>query len=332
VRPDRTGRNYLIVGGCLACAALVCQAHASAAAESYPSKSVRIIVPYTPGGGIDFIGRVVAQELAKPLGQTVLVDNRPGGSTMIGSDLVAKAAPDGHTLLVSPQTSMAVAPNIFQKIGYDPVRDFAAITIAGASPMLLVVHPAFPAKTLPEFIALARSRPGQMSFGSGGIGSGPHMAGELLNGIARLGLVHVPYKGENPAIIDVAGGQIPFILGTLPAVLPLVQAGRLRAIAATSEKRSSLAPQFPTFAQSGLPGFDATVWLGLFAPAATPRDIVNRIHGDLGRIMATADAREKLGQQGVEYVGNTPEQFGAYLKAELAKWGKVVKQAGIRPD
>jgi tripartite-type tricarboxylate transporter receptor subunit TctC len=312
--------------------ALLILASSLAHAQGYPAKPLRIVVGFAPAGSTDIVARFVAQRLTEAWGQTVVVENRPGASGMIGAELVAKAAPDGHTLLVSPQTSMAVAPNIFPKIGYDPVRDFAAITIAGASPMLLVVHPAFPAKTLPEFIALARSRPGQMSFGSGGIGSGPHMAGELLNGIARLGLVHVPYKGENPAIIDVAGGQIPFILGTLPAVLPLVQAGRLRAIAATSEKRSSLAPQFPTFAQSGLPGFDATVWLGLFAPAATPRDIVNRIHGDLGRIMATADAREKLGQQGVEYVGNTPEQFGAYLKAELAKWGKVVKQAGIRPD
>jgi len=303
-----------------------------AVAQPYPTKPVRLVVGFAPGGATDVVARIVAQRLGEAWNHSVVVENRPGASGMIGAELVARSAPDGHTLLVSPQTSMAVAPNIFQKITYDPVRDFASVTIAGSAPMLVVVHPSLPARTFRELLAVIRARPGQITFGSGGVGTGPHMAGELLNTQLKLGMTHVPYKGESPAIVDVAGGQIPLVLGTLPAVLPLVNGKRLRGLAVTTAQRTTLAPQFPTIAEAGVEGFDASVWLGLFAPAAVSREIVNRLHADLSRLLTTADAREKLAQQGVEFVGNTPEQFSAFLKAELAKWSRVVREAGIRPD
>jgi len=301
-------------------------------AQAYPTKPVRIVVGFSPGGATDIIARIVAQRLTEAWGQSVIVENRPGASGMIGAELVSKTAPDGYTLLMSPQTSMAVAPNIFAKIAYDPVRDFAAVTMPASAPMLLVVHPSLPVTSFQQFVALAKSHPGRLSFGSGGIGTGPHMSGELLKTLLGLKIVHVPYKGEGPAITDVIAGQIPFILGTLPAVIQHVQSGRLRGVAVTTARRTSLAPQFPTIAESGLAEFDTAIWLGMFAPAGTSREIVNRIYSDTARLLGSQEAQDKLAQQGLEPVASTPEQFSAYLKAELVKWGKVVKAANVRVE
>jgi tripartite-type tricarboxylate transporter receptor subunit TctC len=304
----------------------------AALAQPYPAKPVRIVVGFAPGGSTDIVARTTAQRLAEAWGQPVVVENRPGASGMIGAELVSKAPPDGYTLLASPQTSMAVAPNIFPKIPYHPVRDFAAITIPAAAPMLLVVHPSLPVHRFADFIALAKARPGALNYGSGGIGTGPHMAGELIRTITGIAITHVPYKGEGPAITDVIGGQISFVIGTMPAVIGHVNNKRLRGIAVTSAQRTRLAPEYPTIAESGMPGFDAAIWIGLFGPAAMPRDLVNRVQTDVARLLTPVEAREKLAQQGVEPVANTPDQFSAFLKEELAKWGKVVKEANVRAD
>jgi tripartite-type tricarboxylate transporter receptor subunit TctC len=299
---------------------------------AYPTKAVRIVVGFAPGGSTDITARIVAQKLTDLWGQTVVVDNRPGASGMIAAELTAKAAPDGYTLLASPQTSTAVAPSLYPKIAYDPLRDFAPITVVASSPQLLVVHPSLPAKSFKEFVALAKSRPGQLSYGSGGIGSTPHLGGELLSSTVGIKMVHVPYKGENPALADVIGGQLPLMFSNLPVALPYTRSGRLRGLAVTSLQRSPLAPETPTVAESGLPGFETATWTGLYAPAALPRELVLRINGDVIRLLSSAEVKERLAAQGLDLVGNTPEQHAAYLKSETIKWAKVIKDAGVRVE
>lgn len=329
VRPDRTGRNYLIVGGCLACAALVCQAHASAAAESYPSKSVRIIVPYTPGGGIDFIGRVVAQELAKPLGQTVLVDNRPGGSTMIGSDLVAKAAPDGHTLLVTSHTTHAFLPNTKTKAPYDADRDFEPVSLLVSQSFVLVVHPSLPATSVKQLIAIGRSRPGDLTYSSSGIGTGTHFCGELLQTLAKIDIRHIPYKGGGQSFTALAGGEVSMSFGSMPSAMPFVKAGKVRIIAVTGTKRSPAAPELPTIAESGVPGFQMTAWSALFAPAATPPAIAERLSAELTKAFRTPALRDRLGALGYDIEAGTPTDLRKHVVAERAMYGKLIKLIGL---
>ena len=304
----------------------------TAAAQGYPAKSVRIMVGLAPGGTTDLVARILAQRLTEAWGQTVVVENRPGASGMIGADVVAKAAPDGYTLLITPQTSIAVAPALYGKAPYDPLKDFVTITLAGSTPLLLVVHPSFPPRTFAEFVTLAKKSGSQLTFGSGGIGSSPHMAGELLS--ARLGVKmnHVPYKGENPALADTIGGQIPIMFGNLPVAVPHVNSGKLRALANTSSNRSPLAPQVPTVAESGFNDFAIATWYGMLGPAGLPPDLVARIQRDVARVVNQPENRERLVSMGVDIIANSPEEFGAFLRAEVARYAKVVKDQGLKAE
>ena len=304
----------------------------TAAAQGYPAKSVRIMVGLAPGGTTDLVARILAQRLTEAWGQTVVVENRPGASGMIGADVVAKASPDGYTLLITPQTSIAVAPALYGKAPYDPLKDFVTITLAGSTPLLMVVHPSFPPRTFAEFVTLAKKSGSQLTFGSGGIGSSPHMAGELLS--ARLGVKmnHVPYKGENPALADTIGGQIPIMFGNLPVAVPHVNSGKLRALANTSSNRSPLAPQVPTVAESGFNDFAIATWYGMLGPAGLPPDLVARIQRDVARVVNQPENRERLVSMGVDIIANSPEEFGAFLRTEVARYAKVVKDQGLKAE
>ena len=306
---------------------------AASYAQTYPARPVRILVGFAPGGSTDLTARVFAQELNKLWGTQVVVDNRPGASGLIAGELTAKAAPDGYTWLVSPQTTTVVAPLIFKKVPFDPMKDFAPIAVIGSTPQLLVIHPSLPPRNFKEFAAFVKSNAKNLSFASGGIGSTPHMAGELLNTSLKVRVTHVPYKGENPGVVDVLGGQIPYMFSNFPVVFPHVQAGKLRALAITSPQRSPLAPEFPTVAESGIPGFDTATWSGLYVPGATPRDLVKRIHGDIYKIMNAPDFKKRMLQQGIDQSeANTPEKHAAFLKAELVRWGAVIHEAGVRAE
>jgi tripartite-type tricarboxylate transporter receptor subunit TctC len=304
-----------------------------APAQTWPAKPVRILVGFAPGGSTDLTARIFAQELHRIWNVQVIVDNRPGASGMIAAELAAKAPPDGHSLLVSPQTSIVVAPLIFRKVAYDPSRDFAALAVIGSTPQLLVIHPSLPPKTFKEFSAFVKANAKTLAYASGGFGSTPHMAGELLNTSLGVRVTHVPYKGENPGVADLLGGQIPYMFSNFPVVHPHVKAGRLRALAITSPKRSALAPEFPTVAESGIPGFDTATWSGLYAPAATPPEVVKRIHGDFYRIMHAPEFKKRMLEQGIDQSeADTPEKHAAFLKSELARWSKVIAEAGVRAE
>ena len=302
-------------------------------AQSFPAKPVRILVGFAPGGSTDLTARIFAQELNKLWGTQVVVDNRPGASGLIAGELTAKAPPDGYTWLVSPQTTTVVAPLIFKKVPFDPIKDFTPIAVIGSTPQLLVLHPSMPPKTFREFTAFLKANAKTLTYASGGIGSTPHMAGELLNMSLHVHVTHVPYKGENPGVVDLLGGQIPYMFSNFPVVFPHVQAGKLRAVAITSLQRSPLAPEFPTVAESGVPGFDTATWSGLYVPSATPPELVRRINGDIVKIATAPDFKKRMLQQGIDQSeANTPEKHAAFLKSELARWGKVVKEADIRAD
>lgn len=317
---------------CLIVSLVLCAA-AQVYAQGYPAKPVRIMVGFAPGGSTDVTARILAQELTKLWNQQVVVDNRPGASGMIGADLAAKAAPDGYTLLVSPQTSIVVAPLLFTKMAYDPIKDFATVGVVGSTPQLLVIHPSLPPKNFKEFAAFAKTNWKQLSYGSGGIGSTPHLGSELLNLSLKIKMVHVPYKGENPALADVLGGQLPLMLSNLPIGLPYAKAGRLRGLAITSLQRSQIAPEFPTIAESGIPDFDTATWSGLYAPSATPRELVTRISADVNRVFNLPDVKQRMQGQGIDYgMHTTPDAHAAYVKSEFVRWGKVVKEAAIRVE
>jgi tripartite-type tricarboxylate transporter receptor subunit TctC len=301
--------------------------------QSFPARAARIVVGFAPGGATDVTARLLAQELARAWSQQVVVDNRPGASGMIGAELVAKAAPDGYTMLISPQTSIVVAPLLIKKVPYDSVKDFATVSVVGSTPQLLSIHPSLPPKHFSEFAAFVKANAKTLSFGSGGIGSTPHMAGELLNASLGVRVTHVPYKGENPGVADLLGGQIPYMFVNFPVAMPHVQAGKLRAMAITSPQRSPLAPQFPTVAESGIPGFDTATWNGLYLPAATPREVLTRIHGDVTRGLNTPDMKERMLKQGIDQSAlNTPEKHAAFVKQEFARWGKVIRDANIKAE
>ncbi|MBI3056929.1 MAG: tripartite tricarboxylate transporter substrate binding protein [Betaproteobacteria bacterium] len=303
----------------------------AAAAQTYPSRQVRIVVPFAPGGGTDVAARVLAQKLTERVGQSFIVDNRPGASGIIGTELVAKSAPDGYTLLVGSQTVMAVVPAMYGKLNYDTVRDFVPVIRIIDTPTLIAVHPSLPVKSIKELIALAKARPGQLSFG-GASGGTPHMFGELFKTLAQVDLLFVPYKGEGPAIIDAMGGQISMVFSNLPTVLPLAQSGKLRPLAVSSAQRVSGAPGIPTIAESGLPDYIANSWFGLYAPVATPREIVTKINTDATSALNAPEVKDRLAAQGMYVVANTPEQFAAFLKTEIPRWAKVVKDSGVKPQ
>ena len=302
----------------------------TAAAQSFPSKPVRILVGFGAGGATDIVARTLAQSLTADWKQNVLVENRAGASGMIAAEMTAKAPPDGYTLMITPQTSLAVAPALYGKAPYDTMRDFTPITLTGYTPLLMVVHPSFPVKNFKEFIALAKKSKEPITFGSGGVGSSPHMAGELMASQLGIKITHVPYKGENPALADTVGGQIPIMFGNLPVAIPHVQSGRLRGIANTWSTRSPLAPEISTVAEAGFKDYAIATWFGLLGPANMPPELVARIQRDTARMFNTPATKEKLTGMGVDLVLNSPEQFREYLRTEIARYTKVIKDAGIK--
>lgn len=298
-------------------------------AQNYPSRTVRLIVPFAAGGSTDVIARILAPKLSEAWGQQVIVDNRPGGNTTIATDLVAKAAPDGHTLLVTP-APFTVVPSVMTKLPYDPAKDFEPITLINTTPMGLVVHPGVPARNLPELIALAKKRPGQMNFGSSGSGGVPHLSGELLNTMAGLKIMHVPYKGNAPALADLVGGHVDMAFNGLTSVVSFIKSGRLRVLGVTSIGRTAALPDVPTLDEQGLKGFQATAWNGLTAPARTPRDVLVRIQETSSRIIKSPDLAEQLKRDGSDPVGSSTAEFQAHLRDEVVKWKKVLDRAGIK--
>jgi len=312
-------------------AALVCGA-GYAAAQNYPSKPIRFVVPFAAGGGTDFVARIVGQRLNEALGQPLVIDNRGGAGGAIGTELAAKAAPDGYTLLLGSAGPLAIQPGLSARLPYDPLRDFAPVTLVCSMPYLLLVHPSLPAKNVQELIALARAKPGQLNFGAPGSGTTTHLATELFKMLAKIDVVHVPYKGVAPALADLLAGQVQFMSGDLSTVLPQVKAGRLRALAVTGAQRSTIVPDLPTIAESGVPGYAASGWFGVLAPAATPRSIVTRLNAVIVKGITNADARERLAALGGEVVANTPAEFAAYLRDDLAKWSKLIKAIGLKPE
>ena len=309
----------------------VALAHAQASkSAAYPAKPVRIIVGYAPGGATDIVGRLVAQKLSDGLGVSCVVENRPGASATIASELVARSAPDGYTLLIAATTSHSILPSLMSKLPYDPVRDFAPVSQLATSPLLLAVHPSLPIRSVADMIRLARARPGQLTFGAGGTGTPPHLAGELFKQMARVDMLYVPYKGEGPAITDLVGGQISLIFSNVVAVLPQVQAGRLRGIAVTAVNRLPSLPELPTVAEAGVPGFAVDSWFGLVAAPGTPNDVISRLNAELVRGMSQSDVRERMANQGLFVKTGSPAELTALMKDEMAKWAKVVKAAGIR--
>ena len=304
----------------------------AAVAQGFPAKSVRIVVGFAPGGTTDLVSRILAQRLGEMWGPNVIVDNRTGASGMIAGEIVAKAAPDGYTLLLTPQTSLAVAPALYGKAPYDPAKDFSPITLAGSAPLLMVVHPSFPPKTFAEFVALAKKGGAPLTFGSGGVGSSPHMAGELLSAALGIKMNHIPYKGENPAIADTIGGQIPIMFGNLPVAVPHVKSGKLRGLANTAATRSPLAPEIPTVAESGIKGYSIATWSAVLGPAGMPPDLAARIQRDIARVVNQAETRDRLVGMGVDIIANTPEEFGVFLRAEIVRYAKVIKDAGLKAE
>jgi len=308
-------------------------AHSFAAhAQGYPVRPVRIVVPFPAGGNADILARVLAQKLGELLGQSVVVDNRAGASGIIGTEAVAKSAADGYTLLMGTTGTHTTNPAVFAKLPYDPVKDFAPISNFADSPFLLVVHPSVPARSLAELIALARARPGQLHYASFGAGSSAHLTGEMLRSMAKIDIVHVPYKGGPPALSDVLGGHVPMMFNSLPAVLPQMKAGRLRALAITSLKRSGGATEIPTFGEAGLANFEAGSWYGVIAPAGTSREIIARLHGEVVRILAMNDIRQRLAAEGADPIGNTPDQFTEQIRRDMARWGKVAREAKVKAE
>ena len=301
------------------------------AAQSYPTKPIRFIVPFPVGGVADVFARVIGQKLNDAWGQPVVVENRAGAGGNIGAEAVAKAPPDGYMLVMGSIGTHAVNVSLFKKMPYDPVKDFAPVALVLEADGLLVLHPSVPANTVRELIALAKARPGQIAYASAGNGTAGHLAGELFKSMAQVDMVHVPYKGNVPAITDLMGGQTSLLFATMPTVLPQVQAGRLKALGVTGSMRSTAAPGVPAIAET-LTGFEVTNWIGVFAPAGTPREVVTRLNGEVLRVMQAPDIQARLASEGAKSPARTPEEFGAYVRSEIAKWARVIQQAGIRVD
>jgi tripartite-type tricarboxylate transporter receptor subunit TctC len=302
----------------------------AATAQDWPSKPVKFVSPYPPGGSVDPLARLLAAKLTDSLKQNFLVENRTGASGIIGTDYVAKSAPDGYTFVFIFDTH-SVHQALNPKLPFDPVKDFAPVSLVAVTPNILVVQPSSPVKTVKDLIALAKSKPGTLNFPSAGVGSSSHLAGEMLKSMAGIDMVHVPYKGGGPALVALLSGQVQLMFATLPAAMPHVKSGKLRPVAVTTSHRSQALPELPTIAESGVPGYEAATWYGLLAPAGTPRAIVDRLHAEIVKILAT-DTRQRLAAQGFEPAGTTPAEFAGYIKSEIVKWRKVIKDAGIRPE
>jgi tripartite-type tricarboxylate transporter receptor subunit TctC len=299
-----------------------------AQAPAFPAKPIRIVVPFTPGGPNDILARMIGQRYTAAWGQQTIVDNRPGGGTVIGTDIVAKAPADGHTLLMV-STSHAANPSLMAKLPFDTLRDFMSVGQAVSSPNVLVVHPSVPAKTTADLIAIAKARPGQITFASGGSGAATHLAGELLKIMAGVEMTHIPYKGGVPATIDLISGQVTWMFGTILPTIPHVRSGKLRALAVSGKKRAEVMPEVPTVAEH-VPGFEASSWYGVFAPAGTPPEVITKLNQEMARALTPPEVRQRLAAEGTEVVAGSPDDFMALFRAEVAKWARVIMQSGIR--
>lgn len=303
----------------------------SAAAQNYPSKPIRVVVVSTPGGSVDTMARTVSPKLAEKWGQQVIVDNRPGAGGAIAAEIVAKAPPDGYTLIMGTVASFATNVSLRKKLPYDPVKDFAPITLVATQNLMLLVHPSVPAKTVKELVALAKKRPGALSFASAGNGTGGHLSGELFKMLAGIDMLHIPYKGVAPAIIDVVSGQVTMTFASILSSLPQVKAGKLRPLAVTGGQRSPAAPQLPTMVEAGVKGYESATWYGLLAPAATPLEIVAKLNAEVVNILKSPEMHDRLSKEGADPVGNTSAEFSKFIQTEIDKWRKVIQAAGIQP-
>jgi len=312
----------------LLCVLVTCNA---LAADNYPSRPIRFIVPFPPGGGNDIVGRIVAVKLGEGLGQQVVIDNRGGAGGTIGTDITAKAPPDGYTLLIN-NISLAVNHTLFRKLPYDTLKDLQPVSLVGRQPNIVVVHPGVAAKNMRELLDMARAKPGSINYGSGGIGTASHLATEMLKLMANVDMVHVPYKGLGPALTDLLGGRLHLLISTMASALPQVKTGKLRPLAVTTAQRSSFFPEVPTMNEAGVKGYEFSTWYGLLVPSGTPRSIVDRLNSETQKALASALVKEQFVGQGLEVAGSTPQEFAAYLRNEVAKWGKVVKASGATTE
>ena len=303
----------------------------SAGAQTYPAKPVRMLVPFPPGGGTDYTARLIGQKLSEMWGQPVVIENRPGASTTIASEMVARAAPDGYTLIMG-STNHTINPSLYMKLPYDTIRDFAPITVAVTASYVLSVHPSLPARSVKELVALARAHKGEINYSSSGRSGPQHIAGELFKLMANVDMTHVPYKGGGPAVVALLGGHVQVMFATPVSALPHVKTGKLRALGVTSLKRSEAIPQVPTISEAALPGYEAVTWWGLLGPARLPREIVNKIHGDVVKVLHTSDTQDKLAREGVNPAGTSPEQFAAMIQQDIGKMAKIVKAANMKID
>ena len=313
------------------CAAATLHA-AGAAAQAWPAKPIRLMVPFPPGGSTDIVARIVAQKLSERLGQSIVIENRGGAGGTLGTAVVAKAAPDGYTLTVASTSTHVVAPSVYTRLDYDPVKDFAPVSLMAVSPYLLVVTPSLPAKTLQELIALAKKQPGKLNYASAGVGSTTHLAMEMLKAVSGTFMLHIPYSGNGPAGTAVIGGQVEVLFGSLPALLPHAKSGRARALAVGTPKRSPALPEVPTVAESGYPGFDASLWLAIMAPAGTPQPILERLNREIVALVGAADTREALDKAGAEPLTSTPAELAAMIRDGVPKYAKIVKTAGVKAE
>lgn len=324
-------RFALILCALAAASSATAQTASTEVGHTYPTKPVRVVLGYPPGGGIDVLARIMSPKLSERWGQQVVVDNRPGASGIIGADIVAKAAPDGYTLLMMTM-SHAVAAGLYSKLPFHPADSFSGVSLIGATTIVLLSHPSSRLKTLKDVIDAAKARPGQLSFGSSGIGGSPHLAGELLKQQTGIDIVHVPYKGSGLAFTDLMGGHVPLLMSALPGALPHIRSGKIRAIAVTSIQRSSAIPEVPTIAESGVPGYDVKHWFGALAPAGTDRKVLQRLHDDFVAVLRMPDVAEAFSRAGVDSITNAPREFDAYLRAEIAKWTKVIRAAHVKVE
>lgn len=316
----------------LTAAAALLLTQPATAQNTYPNKPIRMIVPFAPGGSTDVVARILANELKTELGQPVIVENKPGAGGNIGGAYAAKSEPDGYTILMAAAGMTVINPSLYQKMPYDPVKDLAPVTMLVREHNLMAVNPSIPAKTLQEFIAYAKSKPRELNFGSPGNGSPAHLAGQLMNQTVGLDMVHVAYKGSGPAVVDLMAGHISMMIDNMPALMPHVQSGKIRALAVPSEKRAAAAPDVPTFAEAGMKDFVVTAWKGVMVPAGTPKDVIGQLHKAMVKIMAKPDIKKKMIEMGAEPVTDTPEKFGQTIKTETAWWGNLVKSTGTRLD
>jgi len=304
----------------------------TACAQAYPSRPIRLVVPFSAGAGVvDIMARLLSQRLGTALGQPIVIENRSGAGGISGTEFAAQAAPDGYTLLIT-NVSLVVSTYLYAKLPFDANKDFVPISMINSAPLMLVVHPSVQAKTAKELIAYARAHPNELNYGSGGVGSTPHLCVELFKSLAGIEATHVPYKGGAPALADLVGGQLSFMIENMPGTMPFVKSGKLRALAITSAQRSPLAPDLPTLAEAGVPGYEVVGWNGLFAIKGTPPEVITRVNMEMAKILHAPEVRQQMAVLGAEPIGNTPEEFAAFLKAENARWGRIIKEKGIRSE